>query len=152
MQHLQLQKHEGLALQMQHLYIVPSCAYHTDVVIFGMDLLQSVYFQCMSAEHTRGHLLSRLDKICVLFPRNFPIQCLLLYLSQKENFRMCLTYISLSSYLAAKLCRTPGSCKYDSFVMSSTPPGEASVSFGNTLEIFATTCNQFSSNLRIIGL
>lgn len=62
MQHLQLQKHEGLALQMQHLYIVPSCAYHTYVVIFGMDLLQSVYFQCMSAEHMIGHLLRRIDK------------------------------------------------------------------------------------------
>jgi hypothetical protein len=35
----------------------------------------------MSAEHMRRHLLSRLDKIWVLFPRNFPIQCLLLYLS-----------------------------------------------------------------------
>lgn len=50
-----------------------------------------------------------------------------------------LTYISLSSYLAARFCRTPGSCKYESLVISSTPPGGASVSFENTFEIFVTT-------------
>ena len=36
MQHLQLQKHEGLILQMQLHYTVPSYEYHTDEVIFEM--------------------------------------------------------------------------------------------------------------------
>lgn len=63
---------------------------------------------------------------------------------RNENLKH-LTYISLSSYLVAKLCRTPGSCKYDNFVMSSTPPGGASVSFGKTFEIFVTTYKKFSS-------
>ena len=40
----------------------------------------------------------------------------------------------------AKFCRAPGSFKYESFVMSSTPPGGASVSFGNTFDILVMTC------------
>lgn len=38
MQHLQWQKHEDLALQIELLYTVPSCEYHTNAVIFGMGL------------------------------------------------------------------------------------------------------------------
>lgn len=49
MQHLQLQKHGDSILQMQLLCIVPSCEYHIDVVTFEKDLLQSGYFQYMSA-------------------------------------------------------------------------------------------------------
>lgn len=48
MQHLQLQKHEGLALQVQHLYIAPSYEGHTSEVAVETDLLLSEYFQCMS--------------------------------------------------------------------------------------------------------
>ena len=57
-----------------------------------------------------------------------------------------LTQISLSSYLAARFCRTPGSCRYESFVMSSTPPGGASVSFGKTFDMFETICRIQSSD------
>jgi len=49
MQHLQLQKHADSILQMQLLCIVPSCEYHIDAVTFEKDLLQSGYFQYMSA-------------------------------------------------------------------------------------------------------
>lgn len=52
----------------------------------------------------------------------------------------------------AKLFKTPGSCRYESFVMSSTPPGGASVSFGNTFAILATTWNYnfMSHNAKLI--
>jgi len=49
MQHLQLQKHGDLTLQMQLLCIVASCGYHIDVATFEKGLLQSGYFQYMSA-------------------------------------------------------------------------------------------------------
>lgn len=39
----------------------------------------------------------------------------------------------------ARFCKTPGSCKYDNFIMSSTPAGGASISFGNTFSRFVTT-------------
>lgn len=61
MQHLQLQKHEGLALQMQLLYIVPSCEYHTNVVIFEMGLQQSGYFRCMSGKDSLKNSINRLS-------------------------------------------------------------------------------------------
>ena len=61
MQHLQLQKHEDLALQMQLLYIVPSCEYHTNVVIFEMGLQQSRYFRCMSGKDSLKNSINRLS-------------------------------------------------------------------------------------------
>ena len=61
MQHLQLQKHEGLALQMRLLYIVPLCKYHTNVVIFKMDLRQSGYFLCMSGKFSVENSINRLS-------------------------------------------------------------------------------------------
>ena len=61
MQHLQLQKHEGIALQMRLLYIVPSCEYHTNVVIFEMDLQQSGYFLCMSGKYSVEKTINRLS-------------------------------------------------------------------------------------------
>lgn len=48
MQHLQLQKHADLALQMQLPCIGPSCEYHIDEAVFEMGLLQSRYFLYMS--------------------------------------------------------------------------------------------------------
>lgn len=59
MQHLQPQKHGDSTLQMQLLCIVPSCEYHIDVVTFEMGLLQSGYFQYMSA--------TGMDSVIVLF-------------------------------------------------------------------------------------
>lgn len=56
----------------------------------------------------------------------------------EQDFEVDLTYISLSWYLAAKFCKTPGSCKYDNLVMSSTPPGGASSSLGNMFANFVT--------------
>lgn len=53
MQHLQQRKREDLAHQIELLYIVPSCEYHTNVVIFEMGLLQSEYFQCMSVNYIK---------------------------------------------------------------------------------------------------
>jgi hypothetical protein len=50
-----------------------------------------------------------------------------------------LTYISLRPYRQERLCRTPGSWRYASFVMSSTPDGGASVSLGYMLPRLATT-------------
>lgn len=49
MQHLQLQKHGDLTLQMQLLCIVASCGYHIDEATFEKGLSQSGYFQYMSA-------------------------------------------------------------------------------------------------------
>ena len=49
MPHQQLQIHEGLILQMGLPCIVASCVHHKYEVVFGMDLLQSEYFQYMSA-------------------------------------------------------------------------------------------------------
>jgi len=43
------------------------------------------------------------------------------------------------AYLTARLSKTPGSCKYDNLVMSSTPSGGASVSLGCISDIFAVT-------------
>ena len=50
-----------------------------------------------------------------------------------------LTYISLRPYRQERLCRTPGSWRYASLVMSSTPDGGASVSLGYMLSRLATT-------------
>lgn len=48
MQHLPLQKHVDLALQMQLPCIGPSCVNHRDEAIFEMGLLQLRYFLYMS--------------------------------------------------------------------------------------------------------
>lgn len=53
-----------------------------------------------------------------------------------------LTYISLISYLHFKLYKTPGSCKYANFVISSTPQGGKSASLGYTLEALTTICTR----------
>jgi len=50
MQHQQLQIHEDLILQMVLPCIVASCAHRKYEVVFGMDLLQSEYFQYKSAK------------------------------------------------------------------------------------------------------
>jgi len=49
MQHQQWQIHEDLTLQMVLPCIVASCGNHKYEVAFGMDLLQSEYYQYMSA-------------------------------------------------------------------------------------------------------
>ena len=51
-------------------------------------------------------------------------------LSYDEQINTELTYISLMSYLDFKFCRTPGSCKYANFVISSTPQDGESASLG----------------------
>lgn len=72
MQHLQLQKHEDLTPQKEHLYTAPSCEYHTSVATFGMGLLQSIYFQCMSATERRPFVAQLDDEN--LWHRNFLVQ------------------------------------------------------------------------------
>ena len=46
---------------MQLLYIVPSCEYHTNVVIFEMGLQQSGYFRCMSGKDSLKNSINRLS-------------------------------------------------------------------------------------------
>jgi len=62
MQHQQLQTHEDLILQMVLPCIVASCAHHKYEVVFGMDLLQSEYFQYKSAKTIGNNFFT--DKIC----------------------------------------------------------------------------------------
>jgi len=48
MPHQQLQRHEGLTLQILLPCTVPSWGYHKDEAVFETDLLQSICFPCMS--------------------------------------------------------------------------------------------------------
>jgi len=59
-----------------------------------------------------------------------------------KSYMLKRTYISFALYLAFRLRRTPGSCKYASFVMSSTPSSGNSGSLGWTALTFATTYKQ----------
>lgn len=54
MQHQQLQKHEGLVLQMELLCIVASCEHRKYEEVFGMDLWQLKFHPYKSAT-IKGH-------------------------------------------------------------------------------------------------
>ena len=71
-------------------------------------------------------------------------------IATKVSGRQVLTYISLRPYRQERLCRTPGSWRYASFVMSSTPEGGASVSLGYMLPRLATTWNQFLQSYYVL--